>query len=77
MIFGPPQKVTKKSENSQNYVISSLALFSLSLIGSLLVKDGRHPLQEQCVETFVANDIGMINSEENHGHGKVIGKSNF
>ena len=41
------------------------------------MKDGRHPLQEQCVETFVANDIGMINSEENHGHGKVIGKSNF
>ena len=32
-------------------------------------------MQEQCVETFVANDIGLVNSddqEDNHGGSKVI-----
>ena len=37
-----------------------------------MVKSGRHPLQEQCVDTFVANDIGMLDSDEEIQPGKVI-----
>ena len=37
-----------------------------------MVKSGRHPLQEQCVETFVSNDIGMLDSDEEIQPGKVI-----
>ena len=47
--------------------------FTIQLeIGSFLVKNGRHPLQEQCVDTFVSNDIGMLDSDEEIQPGKVI-----
>ena len=44
--------------------VTEEVLTSVAAVGVLYITGGRHPLQELCVETFVANDTALCAERE-------------